>query len=348
MSKANANTPQEKKFFEFSTTCLNPRTSSKDEYIIQMKLEGNRIDFAAEKLDDITELRYKSSSTYEELKQNKVLNLFNSISEIYESLLGFIKNSQTSGQEQLIYIDKEKTLNLKIPINFGKIEEIYFELKGQEYTLEEKYKNLLDVVNDLRKRVKTLEIQNQDKKENKAENRENKIIKFKDSKIVKEDEGELIKSWMINKDDFSTILLYRATRDGDTLDKISEKCEVKGPTIHVIKLTNGFRFGIYVNKELIKGQEIKDPSIFVFSLTNKKKYYPKDKDKINLNSLFSSYLFCSDCNGCCIFMNNNCLNSNNIYINNQMLSNCKQEELCGLYKADYTSLLDYEVFQIKY
>jgi hypothetical protein len=26
----------------------------------------------------------------------------------------------------------------------------------------------------------------------------------------------LIKSWMINKDDFSTILLYRATRDGDT------------------------------------------------------------------------------------------------------------------------------------
>ena len=34
-------------------------------------------------------------------------------------------------------------------------------MKGQEYTLEENYKNLLDVVNDLRKRVKSLEIQNQ-------------------------------------------------------------------------------------------------------------------------------------------------------------------------------------------
>ena len=43
-------------------------------------------------------------------------------------------------------------LNLKIPINLGKIEEIYFELKGQEYTLEEKYKNILDVVNDLKKK----------------------------------------------------------------------------------------------------------------------------------------------------------------------------------------------------
>ena len=44
-------------------------------------------------------------------------------------------------------------LNLKIPINLGKIEEIYFELKGQEYTLEEKYKNILDIVNDLKKRI---------------------------------------------------------------------------------------------------------------------------------------------------------------------------------------------------
>ena len=48
MSKANANTPQEKKFFEFSTKCLNPRTSSKDEYIIQMKLEENKINFTVE------------------------------------------------------------------------------------------------------------------------------------------------------------------------------------------------------------------------------------------------------------------------------------------------------------
>ena len=159
-------------------------------------------------------------------------------------------------------------LNLKIPINLGKIEEIYFELKGQEYTLEEKYKNILDVVNDLKKRIKLLE-----KSENIIEknNNEKKIIKFKDSKIIKEDEGDIIKNWMLNKDDFNTILLYSATRDGDTVEKCCEKCEGKGPTIHVFKLTNGFRFGIYVHKDLLKNSEIKDPSIFAFSLTNKKK-----------------------------------------------------------------------------
>ena len=208
----------------------------------------------------------------------------------------------------------------------------------------------MDIVNDLRKRVKNLEMKNLENKEITSEinNKENKGIKFKDSKIIKEDEGNMIKNWMINKDDFKTILLYRATRDGDTVEKICEKCEKKGPTIHVFKLTNGFRFGIYVQKDLLKESEIKDPSFFVFSLTNNKRYYPKNKESIHLNYLFKDYLFYSECNSFCIWVNNNGLNPNQIWINNEMLSNCNQEELCGLYKKDNTTLLEYEVFQMKY
>ena len=59
------------------TSYLNPRTSIKDEYIIQMKLEDNKIQFTAEKKDDIIDIKYVSISSFEELKQNKVLNLFN-------------------------------------------------------------------------------------------------------------------------------------------------------------------------------------------------------------------------------------------------------------------------------
>ena len=68
---------QKKKFYEFVTSYLNPRTSIKDEYIIQMKLEENKIQFTAEKKDDIIDIKYVSISSFEELKQNKVLNLFN-------------------------------------------------------------------------------------------------------------------------------------------------------------------------------------------------------------------------------------------------------------------------------
>ena len=153
---------------------------------------------------------------------------------------------------------------------------------------------------------------------------------------------------MLNKDDFNTILLYSATRDGDTIEKCCEKCEGKGPTIHVFKLTNGFRFGIYAHKNLLKNSEIKDPSIFAFSLTNKRKYEPKNKENVNLNHLFKDYLFCMICDGCWIYPVNNCLSSNKMWINYKSLSNCNTQELCGLYKDEWTTFLEYEVFHIKY
>ena len=155
---SDVNTPKEKKFFEFTTTYSDPKTSSKDEYFIQMKLEDNKLNFIAGKKNTISDIKYTSSFSFEELKQNRILNLFSSINEIYESILGIIKtkNNQSLENNQLIYIEKEGSFNLKIPINLGKIEEIYFELKAQEYTIEEKYKNLLDIVTDLRIRVKNM------------------------------------------------------------------------------------------------------------------------------------------------------------------------------------------------
>jgi len=76
MSTSKENILQINKFYEFLTECFNPRTSSKDEYYIQMKLEGNKIDFTAQKVGDISEFRYTLCSTYEELKQSQVLNSF--------------------------------------------------------------------------------------------------------------------------------------------------------------------------------------------------------------------------------------------------------------------------------
>ena len=93
-----------------------------------MKLEDNKLNFIAERKNDISDIKYTSSYSFEELKQNRILNLFSSINEIYESILGIIKtkNNQSLENNQLIYIEKEGSFNLKIPINLGKIEEIYF------------------------------------------------------------------------------------------------------------------------------------------------------------------------------------------------------------------------------
>ena len=54
------------------------------------------------------------------------------------------------------------------------------------------------------------------------------------------------------------------------------------------------------------------------------------------------------CEGSSISANNNCLDSNKMWINYKSLSNCNPQELCELYKDDNTTLLEYEVFYIKY
>ena len=80
---SEVNKPKEKKIYEFTTTYSNPKTPSKDEYFIQMKLEDNKLNFTAEKKNDISDIKYTSSFSFEELKQNRILNLFSSINEIY-------------------------------------------------------------------------------------------------------------------------------------------------------------------------------------------------------------------------------------------------------------------------
>ena len=54
------------------------------------------------------------------------------------------------------------------------------------------------------------------------------------------------------------------------------------------------------------------------------------------------------CDGYSISASNNCLASNKMWINYKSLSNCNPQELCGLYKEEDTTLLEYEVFHIKY
>ena len=204
----------------------------------------------------------------------------------------------------------------------------------------------MDAYADLKIRVKNLEkINNINIHETGIDN-SNMMDKFKVSKIIKEDEVNLIKNWMLNKEDFNTLLLYRATRDGDTLEKIQEKCEGKGPTIHLFKLTNGF--SVYVQKDLIKKKQKNDHAIFAFSLNNKKKYYPHNKEDTHISDLFNSYIFNVVSGGNSIIVYNRCLSSDKVWINYKMLHDCNPQEFCGLYKDEYTSLLDYEVFQIKY
>ena len=70
---------------------------------------------------------------------------------------------------------------------------------------------------------------------------------FNDSKIVgdKIEYGINLINWINSKNQIKAKLLYRKSRDGDTFDIFHQLCDNKGPTITLIRSSEGFIFGGY-------------------------------------------------------------------------------------------------------
>jgi BTB/POZ domain-containing protein KCTD9 len=63
------------------------------------------------------------------------------------------------------------------------------------------------------------------------------------------------------------LLLYRATRDGFTVQAFHSKCDGKGNTITIIKNNLNYVFGGYASSAWnSSGNPINDPNAFIFSL----------------------------------------------------------------------------------
>jgi hypothetical protein len=64
-------------------------------------------------------------------------------------------------------------------------------------------------------------------------------------------------------------LLYRSSRDGKDADAFHQLCDNKGPTVTVIRDSNGNVFGGYTSKSWnSNGKHVEDPAAFVFTLKN--------------------------------------------------------------------------------
>ena len=96
---------------------------------------------------------------------------------------------------------------------------------------------------------------------------------FTDSKIIKEDERKLISKWILPHYNLKFELLYRAARDGLEPMAFHTRCDNKGPTLFVAKLSSNKRLGGFTRESwdlTIVGK--KDEKAFLFSLDNKIKY----------------------------------------------------------------------------
>ena len=124
--------------------------------------------------------------------------------------------------------------------------------------------------------------------------------KIMDSIIINDENVfNMLKNWINPNVSMNFELLYRGTRDGDSVNNFYLKCEYKSPTISIIKTEKGKIIGGYTTIPWINENisYISDENTFIFSVDSKEKY--NVKKKLNgKNAVYHSSSWCC-CFGYC-------------------------------------------------
>jgi hypothetical protein len=249
-------------------------------------------------------------------------------------------------------IDNMKKLNEELKNQIDKLKIENEELKKKTNLFEEEINKLKNKIEDdnseLKSSINKLSNENNylDSKITDIEdekNERNKYYKnlFTDSKIIKEDERKLISKWILPHYNLKFELLYRASRDGFEPMAFHKRCDNKGPTLFVAKLSSNKRLGGFTRESwdlTIVGK--KDEKAFLFSLDNKIKY---GQVKKGIDAIIGE-------DNCSINFGPNGgadelpFVGKDVYCRGGVKYTFTQSELCGDFK---TELLEMEVYSVK-
>lgn len=102
-------------------------------------------------------------------------------------------------------------------------------------------------------------------------------------------------------------LAYKASLDGFSHDSFHAKCDNKGPTLTIIKSSEGYIFGGFTSASWDCSWTYKpDITSFLFTLTNPHnlpptQYFPKDEEN-GENAIYCSYTHCTSFGGGDVFV----------------------------------------------
>ena len=231
-------------------------------------------------------VEYESKFDISYIKKVKLFILYDTINECLEEInLGI-----NTGKSYLV--EEKNYINIFIPLNNIKFNEINFKVDLKENI------NIVNnkEINELKNVIKDQnnEIINLKNKVNQLEILVNDLLIFKkdivgkitfkiNSKIVDSYFNIiLIKNWInnINNESSKIIkakILYKLSKDGDSIDTFHQKCDNNSPTLLLVETTNGRKFGGYTTCvwSVNKGGK-KDGKTFLFSLDEKKLYKKKN------------------------------------------------------------------------
>ena len=139
-----------------------------------------------------------------------------------------------------------------------------------------------------------------------------------------------------------TQILYRLTKDGDSLNTFHNLCDNISPTLVLVESIDGYKFGGYTTLSwdtFSHGK--KDDKTFLFSL-NKNKIFKKREDKLKERDIYCSSSYGPDFGGNDLYFNNNmkeCYSCAPYYFLNN-------KDLANNYNNDKIEIKEIEIYKI--
>ena len=243
-------------------------------------------------------VEYESQFDINYIKNVKLFILYDTMDECLEEInLGI-----NTGKSYLV--DENNYINIFVPLNNIKFNEIMFKVDLKEKNEKinaiknEEIIELKNVIKEqnkeiiyLKDKVNQLEILVNDLLTFKKEITGKISFKIKSKIIDTYTYIFLLKNWIntINNDSskiIKTKLLYKLSKDGDSIDTFHQKCDNNSPTLLLVETANGRKFGGYTTCVwcVNKGGK-KDGKTFLFSF-NEKKMYKKRKECENERDIY--------------------------------------------------------------
>ena len=259
-------------------------------YFIKILNKVNSILVSCYYQKEISKTEYESEFDINYLKKVKLFSIYDSIDECLDEIFAGIDTNKN------IINENSNNIILTIPLNNIKYKEIKFEIKEKEKNDKQKLEELFTIINLQQKEIVNLKSENSNLKEkiNKIENDIKDLLQFKneimeerkisiDSNIINNNLSykKSLKKWINPNQSIKFELLYRLTKDGDSISTFHNKCDNISPTLVLAESLDGYKFGGFTTCAWdTKSQDKTDGKTFLFSLNKNQKF----EKKYNLNN----------------------------------------------------------------
>ena len=259
-------------------------------YFIKILNKVNSILVSCYYQKEISKTEYESEFDINYLKKVKLFSIYDSIDECLDEIFAGIDTNKA------IINENSNNIILTIPLNNIKYKEIKFEIKEKEKNDKQKLEELFTIINLQQKEIVNLKSENSNLKEkiNKIENDIKDLLQFKneimeerkisiDSNIINNNLSykKSLRKWINPNQSIKFELLYRLTKDGDSISTFHNKCDNISPTLVLAESLDGYKFGGFTTCTWdTKNQDKKDGKTFLFSLNKNQKF----EKKYNLNN----------------------------------------------------------------